>query len=197
MIEHGRVPADAGHASPIAYADESYRMSIKIYVMSFVTVPAAGAEIVREVLRSLRPGGRLHWRELKPADQRRVAEAVAGLGIASSTWWVRVEMNTQQERARRKILAEALYILAGEGVSRVVLETQHRERNHHDAEVVKSFRRSRLLPGSMEVQHGQPLDEPLLWLPDVIAGAVGLSMDGDGAPLNLLGPRALVTQTAL
>ena len=89
----------------------------------------------------MRPGGRLHWRDLTEADQRRVAAAVADLGVGSSTWWARVEKHTRQERARHKILA-ALYALAGEEVSRVVLETRHRERNRRDAEAVESFRRT-------------------------------------------------------
>ena len=39
--------------------------------------------------------------------------------------------------------------------------------------------RDRVAPTDLVYRHDRPKEEPLLWLPDAIVGAVGLSVAGD------------------
>lgn len=46
-------------------------------------------------------------------------------------------------------------------------------RDRHDLRRIGGFRNARLVSRRLRVSHGQPLQEPLLWLPDAVAGAAG------------------------
>ena len=79
----------------------------------------------------------------------------------------------RQERARRRLLGRLLWELDQRQVSRLTLESRHVERDRHDQEAIGAFRNHGLLSRNLTVGFGQPRDEPMLWLADIVAGAVG------------------------
>ncbi|WP_194762281.1 hypothetical protein [Microbacterium sp. UFMG61] len=44
--------------------------------------------------------------------------------------------------------------------------------------MVANLRTTDALPPTLRVDHAKPLEEPLLWVPDAVAGAVAAAHDG-------------------
>lgn len=84
----------------------------------------------------------------------------------------------RQERARRKCMQQLLHRLVAEGVRQVWMESRDAIGNQRDLALVTNLRTTDALPMSIRVDHARPLDEPLLWVPDAVAGAVAAAHDG-------------------
>jgi hypothetical protein len=103
-----------------------------------------------------------------------VAADVDGLVVVGTPVAVR-----RQERARRKVLERLLWELDRRQVSNVLLESRHAERNAHDRKALGAFRSQHVISRRLVVGFTEPIQEPLLWLPDAIAGAVGDDQCGE------------------
>lgn len=79
------------------------------------------------------------------------------------------------------------------GVSRVFLEQRTPSLNNRDFRLIDSFRGKKLIPSAMRIEFERPSAEPMLWIPDVLAGAVGAAR-ARGNPVYLDSIRHLVTQ---
>lgn len=68
------------------------------------------------------------------------------------------------------------------------------ERDAEDRAHIGNLRRAGHVPLDLGYAFARPKDEPLLWLPDTVAGAVSLALDdeGDESYLATLGPRVQV-----
>lgn len=93
---------------------------------------------------------------------------------------------TKQERARRQVLGRLLWELDQRQVEHALLESRHPERDGHDIKAIGGFRNAGLLSRRLRVEHGKAKQEPLLWLPDPVAGAVGDQRCGAPDCLDLL-----------
>jgi hypothetical protein len=71
-----------------------------------------------------------------------------------------------------------LHEMAAAGVTRLVLESRQRKLNRHDERTIANARRDRLITASVPFEFARPGDEPLLWLPDAVAGAFGMKLTG-------------------
>ena len=163
-----------------AYVDESLRLSARLYLMAAVFVDGARADSHRTVLRGLLRKGqrRLHWRD---EDDRRRAALIAAVAELRPRGIVVVgrEMDPRhQERARRKCIEQLLWGLAARGVPEAVFERRHPELDRKDLQMINVLRIQRVLPTWLRVSWQHPASEPLLWLPDVIAGAASLAEAG-------------------
>jgi hypothetical protein len=78
---------------------------------------------------------------------------------------------TKQERARRCCLERLLHELGLLAVSQVWLESRSAKPDRRDLKRVDSGRRRRLIPSELQVDFARPKVEPMLWLPDAVAGA--------------------------
>jgi hypothetical protein len=83
----------------------------------------------------------------------------------------------RQERARRHCLRRLLFELEAAGVGHVWLESRGRHQDPLDLQAVNVLRIQRVIGAGLVVDHTRPLDEPLLWVPDIVAGAVGGELD--------------------
>jgi ribosomal protein S12 len=83
------------------------------------------------------------------------------------------------ERARRKCIERLLAELTGRGIASVVFERRHEELDAHDRVLVAALKRQRSLPAAFRAVWQPATDEPLLWLPDIAAGAAALAEIGD------------------
>ena len=86
----------------------------------------------------------------------------------------------RQERGRRICLERLLYELEAAGVSAVSLEERTLTLNKKDLFMVHAWRARHVIGHGLRVDHGDPTKEPLLWLPDIVAGAVMATHRGDG-----------------
>jgi hypothetical protein len=131
-------------------------------------------DAIRDTLRSLtaRRAGRLHWREEDRRRRDHIAATIAALDIAAIAVIGSPVDNARQERARRCCLERLLFELGDAGVSHSWLEARTPSLNRRDTRFVDTARDRELLPAEMRVGFVQPTEEPMLWLPDAVAGAV-------------------------
>lgn len=185
--------AHAGPGVPImgwvtAYVDESLRLTGEgRYVLAGVVVPDERVAEVRAALRAAVPPRmrRYHWRKESAASRAHLCHTVARLDVDAVAVTGPVDP-TRQERARRQCLLRLLWELAERGVTNVVFESR-RAADASDRRLIEHAQRAGW-PRPAQYRFAQPDAECLLWLPDVVAGAVARALgDGDPTYLTLLG----------
>ncbi|MEO3813782.1 DUF3800 domain-containing protein [Sphaerisporangium sp. B11E5] len=172
-----------------AYLDESMRPEAGIYVLAAVLVPSSSAGAHRAALRGLLIGRqpRLRWRDEGPKRRLEIAYALAELSLDMIAV-VGAEMPmSKQKRARRKCMERLYWRLARRRVHRVIMESRGAAGNREDLDMVNAMRAQRLLPAELHVTWGDPRQEPLLWLADIVAGRDDLlEIMGDGLVVERL-----------
>lgn len=174
-----------------AFIDESYRQDLSgagAYLFSAVTIEADVEEEVRERLTRALPGRvrRFHWRRDSPDVRRRcleVIERVELLGVTLLQLYVEPAVS---ERVRQHMLWSLAFAMLDRGVSDLVFEARERSQNRRDEQTLGNIVCTPAAKG-LRYTFARPLDEPLLWLPDYLAGAHGADLlDGDGQWIGLL-----------
>lgn len=95
----------------------------------------------------------------------------------------------RQERARRQCLTRMLWEMSASDVHQAWLDARTPSQNAKDIALVDILRVRGELADELRVDFGYPRTEPLLWLPDIVAGAVGIARgDGDEQYLTPLAP---------
>lgn len=181
----------SGTSAPLhAWVDESIHVGNRIYLLAAAIAPSdpEQLEACRDRLRSLvrHARGRLHWNREEERDLIAITSAIAEMPLTNIVVTAARLDPKKQERARRKCLEQLLHRLVAADIERVWLESRDAVGNRRDLAMVASLRNTRVLPDSIRVDHARPLDEPMLWLPDSIAGAVAAAHDGQArykAPL--------------
>lgn len=178
-----------------AFVDESFRSQRGgdgVYLLGAVVVPATLEDDLRTDLRRATAGAasRLHWHEDRPATRRRGLRVMntyaAHLeGVTTAIHGVR---RHRQERSRGHALWNLVFELVHRGVTDIVFEARERRQNDKD---VETLQRIFAVPGLATARYafGRPLDEPLLWLPDYLVGAIGGQLAGDAAVIDPLPDR--------
>jgi hypothetical protein len=171
-----------------AYLDESLRLTGSgLYVLAAVAVPPARADAVRETLRGDPLRRRYHWHDENRASRTAMAGEVRALGLEAVAVVTRPVEAKKSERARRRCLLRLLWELSERGVSDVLIESRQR-RDKYDRHIIACAQRSGQVAPGLRYGFEPPLDECLLWLPDVVAGATARAFaDGDRTFLDLLG----------
>jgi hypothetical protein len=98
----------------------------------------------------------------------------------------------KQERARRCCLERLIYELGLMGVSHVWLESRTATPDRRDLRLVDYARDKGLTPRGLKVDFARPRDEPMLWIPDAVAGAMTASKLGE--PRWLLALSEILTE---
>ena len=174
-----------------AYIDESGRNAAPgLYVLAGVVVRADQRDEVRAVLRSgLRhKRHRFHWREEEHTDQEAMAKLVGALRLASVVAVAAPVDAKRPERARRLCLTRLLWELEHRNVRDVLLESRGGVQDRQDRQHIANAQRARHLHTGLAFAFGDPKAGPLLWLPDLVAGAVSRArFDHLDCCLQLLG----------
>jgi hypothetical protein len=176
-----------------AFVDESMRLSAEnsgTYLLAAVVADLARCDEIRQVLRSMlyRRQERLHWRDEDGPRRTKIAEVVGGLDVAATVVVGTPLAKRKQERARRKCLEALLPRLEQVGVSRVVMEQRTPSLVEADRRMLTALRGKRLVGKGLRVDTARPKEEPMLWLPDAVAGAFGAARDvGQPQWLALIG----------
>lgn len=181
MAEHAQVPPSAGFELH-AWVDESIHLDhgSGLYVLVAAVGDAGGCDGVRDELRSLvrKPRRRLHWGAEEPADKLKIAAAVGGFDVLNVVVVGSPVDPRKQERARRKCTERLFHRLHELGVTHVFMETRTESLNTRDIRMIAAMRGAQTIPAGLRVDFERPLDEPMLWVPDAVAGAVGAAMKG-------------------
>ncbi|WP_328330701.1 hypothetical protein OHA70_09445 [Kribbella sp. NBC_00382] len=151
------------------------------YALASVIADSSATEGLRDALRGLRERKvvRLHWVAESEKRRDQIAHAIAGLDIAAIVALGMPVHRTKQERARRCCLECLLYELDGFGVTQAWFESRQAVPDSRDRRLVDSARRKGLLSYNLAIDFARPVQEPMLWLPDVVAGAVTAAQLGE------------------
>ncbi len=175
-----------------AYIDESCREQLPgVFVLAAVVVPTPRADQVRAQVRghALASGARFHW-HAEGSDRRvKFLEELAGFSLPAVVAVAAPIDPQRQERARRKCLEQLLWELVQRDVRDLVLESRQERRDRHDRAAILAGQKAGQVPADLRYAFEQPSREPLLWLPDVVAGVVSAVRAGlPGLSLAALGP---------
>ncbi|GGP16202.1 hypothetical protein LDL08_40430 [Nonomuraea glycinis] len=164
-----------------AYVDESMLLTQGLYLMAAVFVGPIHADACRHDLRALllRRQKRLHWRDENDKRRAQLIEAVAALRPTGIVVVGAGLDPKRQERARRKCMEHLLWEMGGHHVHDVIFERRHSELDLRDHELVAVLQGRHSMPPKLRLSWRDPLTEPLLWLPDIIAGALSRAERGD------------------
>jgi hypothetical protein len=179
----------AARIAPVrAYLDESFRLEGSgLYVLAAVVVPPVRAEAVRAALRGDRPRRRYHWHDEMADSRAAMAERIRALGLDAVAVATTPVEPKRTERARRLCLLRLLWELGERGVPDVLIESRQR-RDKHDRHVIGYAQRAGQVANDLRYRFEPPLEEPLLWLADVVAGATARAfVEGDRTYLDVLG----------
>lgn len=152
-----------------------------MYVLAAAIGDPTACDPVRADLRGLLRTGqrRLHWRDEDDKRRTQLAEAVGKLDMTAVVVIGAPVDNSRQERARRKCMEVLLpYLDQQLQVVQVWMETRTKSLNRGDHKMVVALRGRRLLTSQIRVDMSRPLEEPMLWVPDIVAGAVGAASIG-------------------
>ncbi|MCD0443745.1 hypothetical protein LO763_08935 [Glycomyces sp. A-F 0318] len=167
-----------------AYVDESEHLrdgDAHTYILAAALVADDECEEVRHQVRALHRSGepKLHWFRLTDSMRERMAKSVAALPALHIVVVRVTEHCRDSERARRKTFARLLYELETRGIDRVTAESRQRKQNDRDVAFVRGLRSSQQIGIDVRLEHVSGPAEPLLWVPDIVAGAILSATRGD------------------
>lgn len=161
-----------------------------IYLLAATVASPLTCEPVRDALRALLLGRsrRLHWTHEASSRQLVIAETIATQSVVHTVVIGAPLDRHRQERARRLCMERLFFELEHVDVSSIWIESRHESLNRQDQRMVDALRNRRALSPSTVVGFARPGDEPMLWVPDAVAGAVGGARTaGDPRSRELLG----------
>jgi hypothetical protein len=148
-----------------------------VYLMAAAVFEAAEVDAARDAVRALArgPGLKFHWRDESESRRAVAVRAVAGLEALHYVVVGGPLDGGRQERCRWLVLGELLTELHDAGVDHVWMESRRPNQNMSDLQAVNVFRIQRRIGARLRVDHALPVGprgEPLLWVPDIVAGVV-------------------------
>jgi hypothetical protein len=160
------------------------------YLLAAVTCEPAECDPVRVMLRSLRyrRQPRLHWHAEEDPRKTKIAESIGALALPAAVVIGMPLADSKQERGRAKCMEALLSELEAQGVTQVWLEARTPSLIRRDMRLVDAIRSQRRITPAIRVDTARPRDEPMLWLPDAVAGAVRADRQGQPEYLDLIGP---------
>ncbi|WP_285758623.1 hypothetical protein [Nocardiopsis ansamitocini] len=171
-------------AAPVAYGDESFLESDShgFYVLATAVFEPHAIGEARAVMSTLwkgSPTSKLHWNDLTPRQRENVAKTVADLAGFHIVAVGSPVPRRRQERARAVCLNHLVDELHGYGVDTLYLEARDKALNQRDVQTVTGARFNLPRGTRFRVEHHRGGSDPLLWVPDVVAGAVRAHRQGE------------------
>lgn len=181
-----------------AYVDESEPNSQSgsgVYLLAAALIERRDHETVRTAALELRLKGqrKLHWHGENTARRKLLIETVAPLA-ALHLIIIRSDPLVHSERRRAVCLSRLLTELETRGVTEVYIEAREKRQNERDLRVLAGLRAQRVIRSTLWIDHRPGPQNPLLWVPDVVAGAAGAQQAGDPSYLDLIRDLATIIE---
>uniref|UniRef100_UPI003F49ABA5 hypothetical protein n=1 Tax=Amycolatopsis sp. CA-151526 TaxID=3239921 RepID=UPI003F49ABA5 len=168
-----------------AFVDESFHehSTAGFYVLAAAVLPVERHAELREIMLSVRGSrsGKLHWQVLTDAQRHEVAKRVGDFAEMQLVAVGTPVRPRRQERGRALCLQQLVRELHGAGVDGVIAEGRTSALNARDVRTVQQARHSLPKGAGLRIEHVLGAEEPLLWIPDVVAGAVRAKLHGNPA----------------
>lgn len=160
----------------VAYIDESsaYRPpNRQEYMICAAIIDSQDLEQVREELRPLLLPGqvKLHWTDERNSRRRKSVETLSGIDSMQAIITHQSEVSKRTERHRRKCLEQMYFELSEMHIHNVTLESRQEAQNKRDlAHIVALQGQGQSV--NIRLQHVRGGDDPILWVPDAVLGAL-------------------------
>lgn len=157
------------------YVDESARDDNGLCVVAAVVLNDGQASAARTELAAILPPGakRLHWNSDSPVVRNQVSQVIQRQADHVSAYVSYYDSNKRMNDARERCLMHLIADVGGVPFKTVTLDQRSPHQDTRDR-VLWSQQCVRLrLPNPPTLSHAGSLSEPLLWLADAAAGAVG------------------------
>lgn len=184
-----------------AFIDESEsnrKLDPDAYILAASIMPTDSCDAVRQAMVRLRLAGqrKVHW--VHESDKRRfmLVETIARLEVLHLVIVRSCHPTEPSERRRRKCMERLVLELAGMGVGQVTMEARAPKQNRSDMHLVDVLRARDGLVCDMWVDHIPGPEEPLLWIPDVIAGSVVAARCGNRSYAEQIAPVTTILSIA-
>lgn len=179
-----------------AFVDESSCLrtaSTQEYLIGAAIVSTEDCDAVREELRPLRLPGQIkpHWTDESASRRRSITRAISELGSMHVVVAHLSGRNRKTERYRRKCLETLYYELAAADVLDITLERRSDSQDKKDRAHIVALQNQGWNP-HLRITHCRGGDDPLLWIPDAVLGAVNASYTGEHEYLDLLRDTILI-----
>jgi hypothetical protein len=172
-----------------AYIDESLRAGVGLYVIGAVIVSPRNEEPVRKALvMRFRQGGRLvhfHWRNEAGGRREEMARVLVDLDLELHAYVCAGVPKRQMPRARALCLEALVWDQRSQDTTRLLLETREEHNDRVDRRTIAGAKSGRRASAALSYDFGHRDTEPLLWLPDALAGIVA-SARLEGSPSDHL-----------
>ncbi|MCJ1708861.1 hypothetical protein [Microbacterium sp. VKM Ac-2923] len=174
-----------------AFVDESSAVRSNTrqeYLIGAALIPLEKCAEIREQLRSLALPGqvKLHWTDESESRRRTIVSRISELGPVTVVVTHLSERVKKNERCRRKCLEALYHDMVNMEVFDLVLEDRSASQNKQDLGHLVALR-TQGLDKRLRVDHQRGGDEPLLWIADVLLGAINAAELGQPAHLHALG----------
>ncbi|MGW7532551.1 hypothetical protein [Amycolatopsis sp. NPDC054798] len=165
-----------------AFADESFHENDGggFYVFAAAVLPVDRHSDLREVMLGLRGSrtGKLHWQVLTDAQRHEAAKRVADFDELHLVAVGTPVPLRRQERGRALCLQRLVSDLHNIGVAHLIAEGRTTALNARDIRAVQQARYALPKGARFRIDHVPGTAEPLLWVADIVAGAVRAKLHG-------------------
>lgn len=141
--------------------------------MCAAIIDSRDLERIREELRPLRLPGqvKLHWTDERSSRRREIIETLSAIDSMQAIITHRSEVSKKTERYRRKCLEQMYFELSEMGAHKVTSESRQAVQNRRDIEHIVALQGQGQSAG-IRLRHARGGDDPLLWIPDTVLGAL-------------------------
>ncbi len=181
-----------------AFVDESGSQENRdpgTYILAAAICDEQHLDTVRDVMHGLRRAkvGKVHWHEESEPRRLQLAAAVAELALERLVVVRSVDSTEPFERRRRKTMERLLHELTMRDVALLVAESRGPADDRRDRDHLDTLRAARALSGPIRLDHRRGPVEPVLWVADIICGAIVQDRVGNPRPLAALGEIQMIT----
>ena len=157
-------------SSRLVFVDESLRSNR--YLLCAVTVDGSDAGQLRREVRSMLLAGqrRLHFKLEGKRRRRVLLDQLVSLELDVSIVQARTSIDRSAEDVRADCLAVIVETAQADGQAATLYVERRDGLDHYDRETIVRARRRE---PALNFEHLRPHGDPLLWIPDAFAWAVG------------------------
>lgn len=173
-----------------AFVDESSAarsVDRQEYLIGAALVPVTACDEVRAQVRALALPGqiKLHWTDEQESRRRTIVKRLAEIAPMTVVVTHLSERVKKNERCRRKCLEALYHEMVGMEIYDLTLEHRSDKQNAADRAHIVALQ-GQGLERRIRIRHLRGGDEPLLWIADILLGAVNAAAMGEPRYLEAL-----------